>query len=125
VTTYCTHIIKTKQPSPNKSILINYITIYSFFAQITAFIEIILSAIAAASTRLFSKELSGRLVGYVLLALLAAVTISIIIYALVEVFKKKTKPLKIVSHLYIHTYVPLTLYPRRGSKDISDIPPRH
>jgi hypothetical protein len=25
----------------------------------------------------------------------------------------------------IHTYIPLTLYPRRGSKGISDIPPRH
>jgi hypothetical protein len=25
----------------------------------------------------------------------------------------------------IHTYIPLTLYPRRGSRGISDIPPRH
>jgi hypothetical protein len=25
----------------------------------------------------------------------------------------------------IHTYIPLTLYPRRGSRDISDTPPRH
>jgi hypothetical protein len=25
----------------------------------------------------------------------------------------------------IHTYMPLTLYPRRGSRGISDIPPRH
>jgi hypothetical protein len=24
-----------------------------------------------------------------------------------------------------HTYIPLTLYPRRGSRGISDIPPRH
>jgi hypothetical protein len=26
---------------------------------------------------------------------------------------------------YVHTYIPLTLYPRRGSRSISDIPPRH
>jgi hypothetical protein len=26
---------------------------------------------------------------------------------------------------YIHTYIPLTLYPRRGSRGISDIPLRH
>jgi hypothetical protein len=26
---------------------------------------------------------------------------------------------------HIHTYIPLTLYPRRGSRGISDIPPRH
>jgi hypothetical protein len=26
---------------------------------------------------------------------------------------------------YIHTYIPLTLYPRRGSRSIPDIPPRH
>jgi hypothetical protein len=25
---------------------------------------------------------------------------------------------------FIHTYIPLTLYPQRGSIDISDIPPR-
>jgi hypothetical protein len=27
--------------------------------------------------------------------------------------------------MYIHTYIPLKLYPRRGSRGISDIPPRH
>jgi hypothetical protein len=27
--------------------------------------------------------------------------------------------------LYIHTYIPLTLYPLRGSRGILDIPPRH
>jgi hypothetical protein len=27
--------------------------------------------------------------------------------------------------LAIHTYIPLTLYPLRGSRGISDIPPRH
>jgi hypothetical protein len=27
--------------------------------------------------------------------------------------------------MIIHTYIPLTLYPRRGSRDISDILPRH
>jgi hypothetical protein len=26
---------------------------------------------------------------------------------------------------YVYTYIPLTLYPRRGSRGISDIPPRH
>jgi hypothetical protein len=26
-------------------------------------------------------------------------------------------------YTYIHTYIPLTLYPRRGSGDISNIPP--
>jgi hypothetical protein len=26
---------------------------------------------------------------------------------------------------YVHTYIPLTLYPRRGSRGISNIPPRH
>jgi hypothetical protein len=26
---------------------------------------------------------------------------------------------------YIHTYISLTPYPRRGSRGISDIPPRH
>jgi hypothetical protein len=26
--------------------------------------------------------------------------------------------------IYIHTHIPLTLYPRRGSRGISDIPPR-
>jgi hypothetical protein len=25
----------------------------------------------------------------------------------------------------LHTYIPLTLYPRRGSRSISDIPPRY
>jgi hypothetical protein len=27
--------------------------------------------------------------------------------------------------IIIHTYIPLTLYPRRGSRGISNIPPRH
>jgi hypothetical protein len=27
-------------------------------------------------------------------------------------------------YIYIHTYIPLTLYPRRGSRGISDIAPR-
>jgi hypothetical protein len=26
---------------------------------------------------------------------------------------------------YIHKYIPLTLYPRRGRRGISNIPPRH
>jgi hypothetical protein len=29
------------------------------------------------------------------------------------------------SRICIHTYIPLTLYPRTGSRGISDIPPRH
>jgi hypothetical protein len=29
------------------------------------------------------------------------------------------------SFLKINTYIPLTLYPRRGSRGISNIPPRH
>jgi hypothetical protein len=29
------------------------------------------------------------------------------------------------SHMDIHTYIPLTLFPRRGSRGISNIPPRH
>jgi hypothetical protein len=33
------------------------------------------------------------------------------------------KKLKSIS-FYIHTYIPLTLYPRRGSRGISDIAPR-
>jgi hypothetical protein len=31
----------------------------------------------------------------------------------------------IVKSIHIHTYIPLTLYPRSGSRGISDIPPRH
>jgi hypothetical protein len=27
--------------------------------------------------------------------------------------------------ILVNTYIPLTLYPRRGSRGISDIPPRH
>jgi hypothetical protein len=29
-----------------------------------------------------------------------------------------------IKTIYIHTYIPLMLYPRRGSRGISDIPPR-
>jgi hypothetical protein len=38
------------------------------------------------------------------------------------------EPVEYIIYLYllvhIHTYIPLTLYPRRGSRGISDIPPR-
>jgi hypothetical protein len=34
-------------------------------------------------------------------------------------------PKRVWLDIYLPTYIPLTLYPRRGSKDISDIPPRH
>jgi hypothetical protein len=37
---------------------------------------------------------------------------------------RRLRKQKVEDYLYIHTYIPLTLYPRRGSSGISDIPPR-
>jgi hypothetical protein len=31
----------------------------------------------------------------------------------------------VIKIVIVHTYIPLTLYPRRGSRGISNIPPRH
>jgi hypothetical protein len=42
----------------------------------------------------------------------------------VEVFYFYGPALDILLLTYIHTYLPLTLYPRRGSRGISDIAPR-
>jgi hypothetical protein len=38
--------------------------------------------------------------------------------------RARTHTLHSVRFLHTYTYIPLTLYPRRGSRGISDIPPR-
>ncbi|KAL0841780.1 hypothetical protein ABMA28_014038 [Loxostege sticticalis] len=55
--------------------------------------EIFVTVSTAIATRLYGSEQSGRLVGMVILALLAAVVISILIYAKIAVFRNQTKPL--------------------------------
>jgi hypothetical protein len=40
-------------------------------------------------------------------------------------FYKKKRNLYNKESEYIHSYIPLTLYPLRGSRGVSDIPPRH
>ncbi|CAH0406669.1 unnamed protein product [Chilo suppressalis] len=67
--------------------------------------EIFISISGAISTRLFSTEQSGQLVGMVLLALLAAVTVSILIYALLAVFRKQAKPLHAAALVLLITAV--------------------
>ncbi|XP_028156821.1 uncharacterized protein LOC114350287, partial [Ostrinia furnacalis] len=67
--------------------------ILSIVTLLKSLTEIFVTVSTAIATRLFGSEQSGRLVGMVILALLAAVTISILIYALVAVFRNQSKPL--------------------------------
>jgi hypothetical protein len=51
--------------------------------------------------------------------------VSVIKYHVADRVFITTELFKVFCNTYIHTYMPLTLYPRRGSRDISNIPPRH
>jgi hypothetical protein len=41
------------------------------------------------------------------------------------IFIRMSMGVENIDLVYLHTYIPLTLYPRRGSRGISNISPRH
>ncbi|KAG6460556.1 hypothetical protein O3G_MSEX012056 [Manduca sexta] len=65
----------------------------NFVSIVTALSLIAVTVLTSLATKVFDTEQSNRLVGMVILAVTAAVAISMGIYAVVAVFKKQTKPI--------------------------------
>lgn len=57
--------------------------------------EMVVAVFSGATTKLYSEELSGRLVAMIVLALTAAVSLASSIYALVGLFKKQKKAMHV------------------------------
>ncbi|KAL4714132.1 hypothetical protein ACJJTC_008486 [Scirpophaga incertulas] len=67
--------------------------------------EIVVTITAAISTKLYTTEQSGRLVAMILLAVMAAITIANLAYAIIAIFKKQAKPLHAASLLLLFTAI--------------------
>ncbi|XP_053625885.1 uncharacterized protein LOC128683867 isoform X2 [Plodia interpunctella] len=82
--------------SCGKKCLLVFGVVLSVAVVLLSLAEIASTVSTAIATKLFSSELSGRVVAYIVLAVTAAVALSAAIFAVVKLFKKKKKSLKIV-----------------------------
>ncbi|XP_004921688.3 uncharacterized protein LOC101740169 isoform X1 [Bombyx mori] len=84
--------LRIKKPSVHLCRKITFVTI-STFTMLTALTLIVITVVTSLATKIYDVEQSSRLVGMVVLAVTAAITISMLIYSNVGVFKKRSKPL--------------------------------
>ncbi|VVC96207.1 unnamed protein product [Leptidea sinapis] len=70
-------------------------TLFIVIGLLTIIQSVVVIAVTIASaiaTKIFNKEQSGRLVAMIVLAVTAAVSISVIIYGVIGIFRKRKKP---------------------------------
>lgn len=74
----------------------DYCFVMSFF-QLLSVAVIGVSVTTAFATKIYSSDMSGRLVAMIILAVTAAIALSIAMYAVIAVFRNQVKPVHAVS----------------------------